>query len=170
MFQNPTNAKPENVRGKQTKTKQTAVTSLNDQIIDSLNFSGDKQSWFDLWHLHVEVHPEVETEWAVREESTRELVRLYRRLQERMISYPREYQIWIEVYDEYVGDDAIFIHTRNPNSDNFPARVQKEFPPEFENLKLKELMFQSGLTVAGQRIMNGNVYFLYDPEVGVSLS
>jgi len=141
----------------------------NDEIIDSLNLSGDTKSWFDLWHLHIEVDPEIETEWTIRIESLHELLRLFKRLQEKLKKYPNDYQLWIEIYDESIGDDAIFIHSKNPNSDNFPIKASTEFPPTSENLKLKKLLLEQGLSVAGQKMMEGNVYFLYDETAGVPL-
>jgi hypothetical protein len=145
------------------------MTNLNDDIIDNLNFSGDNKSWFDLWHHHIEVHPENETDWTIRIESLHELVRLFKRLKEKLKKYPSDYQLWIEIYDEYVGDDAIYIHSKNPNSDNFPIKASTEFPPKSENPELKKLLLEQGLSIAGQRMMEGNVYFLYDENAGVAL-
>ncbi len=33
----------------------------------------------------------------------------------------KPYQTWVCIHEEDTGADAVYIHTPNPNSDNFPA-------------------------------------------------
>jgi len=146
------------------------VTNLNDEVIDDLNFSCDTKSWFDLWHLHVDDNGKGNTDWSLREKSLEELVRLFHKLNEKLKEYPNQFQLWIEVYDNDCEDDAIYIHTKNPNSENFPTKFPTEFPPDLENERLKGFLAQQGLSLFGQKMMEGNVYFLYDKHVGLQFS
>src|SRR5258708_27262684 len=88
-----------------------------------LDFSGGPKSWFDLWHTHVDWGGEGNKDWKKREKFLTELLGLYEQYKVSLSKYPRDYQLWVKIDDKDSGQDAVYIHTKNPNTDNFPIKV-----------------------------------------------
>ncbi|MBK7855281.1 MAG: hypothetical protein IPJ79_10575 [Bacteroidetes bacterium] len=86
-----------------------------------------------------------------------------------MEAYPFPYQVWIEIYEKDSSDDAVYIHTKNPNSDNFPLRVKSDKKVINKNNKLEAFINQTGLSTATLPLKNGIVILLYDKSIGVPL-
>jgi len=102
-----------------------------------LDFSGGPKSWFDLWHTHVDWRGKGNGNWMVRKRSIMKLIRLYEEFKEALKNYPHDYQLWIEIDVMDSGQDAVYIHTKNPNADNFPIKVRaiKSLEPEAPSYK-----------------------------------
>ncbi len=66
------------------------------------------------------------------------------------------------------GEDAVYIHSRNPHEQNFPLIV-KNVKPQINNKYLKEFIESLTLTVVQVDTMEGKLYYLFDKQVGVPL-
>ena len=104
-----------------------------------LDFSGGPKSWFDLGHTHVDWDGDGNKDWKNRERFLTELFGLYDQYKSELKKYPREYQLWVTIDDNDSGQDAVYIHTMNPNADNFPIKVPGDEVLKTKNKKLKNI-------------------------------
>ncbi|MGD8456749.1 MAG: hypothetical protein PVF83_10215 [Anaerolineales bacterium] len=91
-----------------------------EEIKDNLDFS----SWFDLWHTHVDWKSEGQDNWSVRKQFLVKLFALYEILNQKMIQHNRIYQSFCIIDLEDSGQDSVYIHTENPNCDNYPLTLE----------------------------------------------
>ncbi len=79
-----------------------------------------ESEWFDLWHVHptpgVSVAPGPD-EWRVR---LRRLLAAWERVEAEARRLSRSHQTWLVIDPADPGQDAVYLHTPNPNEDNFP--------------------------------------------------
>ena len=134
-----------------------------------LDFSGGPKSWFDLWHTHVDWDGEGNTDWLVRKRNLHRLMELYTQYKQQLSAYPREYQIWISIDDVDSGQDAVYIHTKNPNADNFPYKALGNKVVRTRNVELKKFLETSDYAVIRVDTNEGDVYFLFDRATGIQL-
>ena len=66
------------------------------------------------------------------------------------------------------GEDAVYIHTRNPNENNFPLVVDQVIP-QIDNGPLRAFMNALKLTVVQVDTMEGKLYYLFDQHAGLPL-
>lgn len=86
---------------------------------ESVALDPNPSSWYDLWHTHVDWRSEGDRSPKKRQVFLQVLFTLFRRL----ASQARQRtacQVWLLVYPANSGQDAVFVHTPNPNHDNFP--------------------------------------------------
>ena len=95
-------------------------------ITKKLDFSGGKNSWFDFWHTHIDWNSDGNKSWNLRKEFLDKLLTEFENVKSELKKYPNEYQTWIMIDENDSGEDGIYIHTKNPNSENFPLKVQTE--------------------------------------------
>ncbi|WP_449403605.1 hypothetical protein [Exiguobacterium artemiae] len=84
----------------------------------ALDFSSD--SWFDFWHIHLDFHGRGNGHLKIRKAHVRALFQLMDELDAALKEWAQPYQLWIELSRLDAGLDAVFIHTNNPNDNNFP--------------------------------------------------
>jgi hypothetical protein len=81
----------------------------------------DLNSWFDMWHSHVDwegdgnlsrIHRQIQL-WAV--------FRTLRKFQNLTRYNKSKYQIFAYVHENEPENDAVYIHTENPNNSAFPC-------------------------------------------------
>ncbi len=56
-----------------------------------LNPSGEPDSWFDFWHMHVDWKGQGNRSWKARKSYLNELVRLFHELKNELKHYPKDY-------------------------------------------------------------------------------
>ncbi len=83
-----------------------------------LDFSPD--SWFDFWHVHLDFHGRGNGHLKVRKAHVQALFQLMNELDDALQAWGHPYQLWIELSRLDAGADAVFVHTNNPNGNNFP--------------------------------------------------
>ncbi len=145
------------------------MTKTLKSIISSLDFSGGTNSWFDLWHTHLDWDGAANQSWPLRRQHLEQLLQVYQQLSIKLQAYPHPYQLWIEIDEQEAGEDAVYIHTPNPNADNFPIQYASLDLPQFENQELKQFVCGLNLSIKGIKTQDGNVYFLYDENIGMTL-
>ena len=136
----------------------------------NLDFSGGTNSWFDLWHTHIDWDGKGNKSWKQREIYLNQLVDLFNRISDKMVGYPRPYQVWIEIWEDDSSEDSIYIHTPNPNADNFPVKINQSENVGFPNENLKFFLEKQPLSAICQSINGSNVVYVFDPLIGVRLS
>ncbi len=76
--------------------------------------------WFDMWHTHVDWEGDGNTSRMYRHAQLRALFRLFRRIQATAQSKQLNAQVFAVVTACEPGQDAVFIHTTNPNGTPYP--------------------------------------------------
>lgn len=141
----------------------------NREIIDELDFSGGRGSFFDFWHLHVDFDGDGNKDWETRKNFLDEQLDLFEYIKSKLSDYPHPFQIWIGVDEDDSSQDGIFIHTPNPNSDYFPHVVVNDDKVDCKVKELKHYLDKTKLTLIKSTSDYSNYYFLFDENVGVSL-
>src|SRR5262245_42835724 len=68
--------------------------------------------WFDMWHAHLN-HEGAHQRWA-------NLLNLWAEVDTAGRASGRPWQSWVVLQPTQPRDDAVYLHTPNPNRDNFP--------------------------------------------------
>ncbi|MGK4116302.1 hypothetical protein AB0Y38_08385 [Lysinibacillus capsici] len=120
----------------------------------------DEEGWFNLWHTHLDFYGCGNNGLKIRREHIKAHIVLYNRLLERLSTFGKPYQIWMEFVEEDAGLDSVNIHTPNPAEDNFPltiANVDWNCPvPKF----LKDLIDLNEWNVGYYKQVSTNSYFI----------
>lgn len=141
---------------------ETKMTDLD------LDFSGGQNSWFDLWHTHVDWEGQGNRNWKLRQVYLNQLIELFTELKRELKQYPKDYQLWIIIDEQDSAEDAVYIHSKNPNEDNFPLVVE-DITPNIKNKKLKTFINSLDLTVVQVDTMEEKLFYLFDKKVGIPL-
>ncbi|KAA5531798.1 hypothetical protein [Paenimyroides baculatum] len=135
----------------------------------ALNFSGDNDSWFDLWHIHTDFEGEGNTDFVTRRTSLDKLLQEYKRYKCELEKYPHPYQIFMIIDENDSSEDAVYIHTKNPNSDNFPLKIEAGKDWTCTNKQLAEFMKQTNFYIVEATHSESKFYYLFECDTGVSL-
>jgi hypothetical protein len=76
--------------------------------------------WYDLWHTHLDWRGEGNHEWGGRRAFLRDLFGLFDQIELRVRGWSKPAQVWVVVEESDSSQDAVYLHTPNPNRDNFP--------------------------------------------------
>lgn len=90
-----------------------------------LNFIDAEEAWFDLWHTHFDWNGYGNHSFDSREPHLNKLFRHFDLLIEKAVSLETDYQIWATVLDFDSYSDALYLHTPNPNRNNFPYKLSR---------------------------------------------
>jgi hypothetical protein len=135
-----------------------------------LNFTDPAKSWFDLWHVHFDNWGYGDHSFKKRKPHLDKLIRHFDLLVEKAKSLKTDYQIWITLLDFDSASDALFLHTPNPNHDNFPYKIKDLSPTSTLTNKELSKYIQS---LSGYKILYGKAdesyCVIYKDNVGVSL-
>lgn len=152
--------------------KHSITVSMSKEISDSfkgLNFSGDESSWFDLWHAHSSCEDVDALDWNKRAACLQELIELYHYFQKQLEKYPKHFRLWIEVWENDPTQNAVYIHTPNPNNQNFPIAVEDGFEPDIPDMMLKTWIEKQPFEKLTSKMQDDTVVYLFDPNVGITL-
>lgn len=146
------------------------------EIIETLDFTGGANSWFNLWHLHMSgvarssTREEVYIEnrrWVNRKKAIEQMIEVYHFLADKLNLYPNPFQLWIEVHEESMDHDAVYIHTNNPGESKFPLQYETKWPGS--NSRLEEFIRQTGFVVAAIGASEAKFFLLYKTGIGEPL-
>ncbi|MFD2601914.1 hypothetical protein [Flavobacterium suzhouense] len=134
-----------------------------------LDFTGGNNSWFDLWHTHIDFDGEGNKSPELRKIYLNKLLTTFIELKSELRDYPYKFQIWILLNENDSSEDGVYIHTKNPNEDNFPLKITSDNNYQPNNTVIKEFIAQTGLRSISVN-HNENIYFyLYDDTFGETL-
>ena len=127
------------------------------------------EGWFDSWHTHLDFYGFGNNSVKIRREHIKAHIVLYNSVLERLRTFQKPYQSFIELVDEDAGLDAVYIHTPNPNDDNFPL--------EIENLSwdctipkyIKDLINLNEFNVGHYKWETTNHYIIQSKNQGIKL-
>jgi hypothetical protein len=78
------------------------------------------ESWFDLMHWHPEIDGAGNEAPAAREKSVLLAKQYLTAAMRELRAWTQESQCWCLFDAADSGQDAVYVHTRNPNRENFP--------------------------------------------------
>lgn len=137
-----------------------------------LKIGVSKDDWFSLWHTHFDWDGDGNENWDIRLKYLNEMIDAYHQAKEQLKQFPKPYQIWILIHENDSASDALYIHSSNPNSDNFPVKLKeitKVSKPYFDDKRLEQFIKQQYLEVV-QVFYNGKKqFYLFDKNVGEPL-
>jgi hypothetical protein len=136
-------------------------------IIDNLDFTGTKSSYFDNWSTEFDWDGEGNKSREKRKDYLKLMLQFFNEAKVRLKKYPRDYQLWIEIDPTDSSKDAVFIHTPNPNNSTFPNHHQGKKGLKTKDNTIGEFVTKSKLEVYEGTKNGGNVIFLFDPKVGI---
>ena len=97
----------------------------------------DPNAWFDNWHLHFDWKGLGNGSFRKRKPHLDKLFRHFEILLEETKKLKKDFQLYAVILDYDSYSDALFLHTQNPNHDNFP--YQYETLSKKSTLKNKKL-------------------------------
>ncbi|MCM3363705.1 hypothetical protein ACTNDN_06400 [Niallia sp. HCP3S3_B10] len=139
---------------------------LNAEQYD-LDFSQD--AWFDAWHTHLDFYGYGNHSGKIRREHIKAHIFLYNSLLEKLSTFDKPYQSWIGLVEEEAGLDAVYIHSPNPNDDNFPIKIENlnwecTIPHDF-----KDLINRKDFNVGHYKWESDNYYIIQSKDMGIKL-
>jgi hypothetical protein len=91
---------------------------------EAATFCVHPEGWYDFMHWHADWPGLGNRSWKERSEHLRALFIMFERLTADVVSWPTPHQVWLRIDATDSSQDAVFLHTPNPNANNFP----NEFP------------------------------------------
>ncbi|AHM59273.1 hypothetical protein D770_05030 [Flammeovirgaceae bacterium 311] len=142
--------------------------------LERIDFSGSPDSWFDLYHLHIDNFGLGNKSWKARKQHLDALFRLADKIEEKLACYPKHFQYWIQIDEMDSSEDAIYVHSENPNSNNFPIKLDIDGQTECKSLTLLDYLKQKNYYMVKIRLSDakGNesiTFFLYKAGLGLEI-
>lgn len=96
------------------------------------------------------------------------LAKVYSKFAQQLTQLNKPYQLWILLDCRDASQDAVYVHTPNPNADNFPLLLDSvewgigDLSRYFEDML-------PGCHLRAGRMGGSGPYLLYSPEYGIAL-
>ena len=89
--------------------------------VDGLRIDLAQKAWCDLWHTHFDWQGFGDQGWVQRRRHLNALLRALARVRRELASTASPYQLFALVHPASSGNDALYVHTPNPNETPFPC-------------------------------------------------
>lgn len=80
-------------------------------------------AWWDHWHYHADWEGWGNRGWRLRRAHLGALITVFQAIASRRAELHVPFQAWIFLSGADAGADATYLHTPNPNAENFPLRL-----------------------------------------------
>jgi hypothetical protein len=87
---------------------------------DAAAFQVPRTGWFDYMHWHADWEGLGNLTWRARRAHLAALFTMFRRLVAQTRAWPEPHQVWLQIDAIDGAQDAVYLHTPNPNAANFP--------------------------------------------------
>ncbi|MBI5540799.1 MAG: hypothetical protein HY951_12115 [Bacteroidia bacterium] len=138
--------------------------------LKQLDFSGGPNSWFDLWHTHVDWDNNFNKNWSTKKIFIDKLLEIYELLKVKLKKYPHDYQVFISIIENDLSQNAVYIHSKNPNLDNFPINIVSADKFKIKDKELNKYISGLGLEIVPYIFDNELQYYLFDRKYGIPLT
>jgi hypothetical protein len=78
-------------------------------------------AWWDLWHYHADWRGWGNRRWRYRRAHLAALAHVFEMISSLAERFTTPFQAWILLSGRDAGEDAVFLHTPNPNGSEFPC-------------------------------------------------
>lgn len=118
--------------------------------LDHVNF----QSWFDLWHTHIDWKSKGNRYLEQRRRAATLTYDAFLYALERAETRVEPIQVWAQFF-ENTGDNAVYVHTKNPNGTRFPFEFDEtewrvSTPSDLEHISLAPQLELGKMTYQGE--------------------
>ena len=96
--------------------------SCHADMLHRLDLSAD--NWYDLWHLHPDMDGLGNANPTQRVRSLRKLKSTLSSFRRQLRAWPKPHQCWALVDPADSAQDAVYVHTPNPNKPNYPYQFR----------------------------------------------
>lgn len=141
-----------------------------------LDIRSHEKNWFDFFHQHIFTKDIGIVSWKSRKQHLDCLFRLAEKYEKEVKYLNRDFQLWININEFDYEDDAIYLHTENPNNSEFPWRINDQPEKEATNRNLDHYLRQKEskyiilkFIVKDQNEKESINYCLQRPNIGISL-
>ncbi|MFH1113785.1 MAG: hypothetical protein V1792_07675 [Pseudomonadota bacterium] len=122
----------------------------------------DESDWFEFWHYHADWKGRGNRGWRSRRHYLQALCTVFQTTVAAASLLRKPHQVWLTLHEKDSGQDAVYVHTPNPNRPSFPCKLQGA---EWGQREL-EAILQTYLTALPIRVgtvedEDGRVYFAY---------
>jgi hypothetical protein len=88
---------------------------------DAETFAVQASGWYDYMHWHAGWSGIGNLRWKERREHLAALFLMFRRLFDEVRDWSTPHQVWLQIDAYDSSQDAVYLHTPNPNAENFPS-------------------------------------------------
>ena len=120
----------------------------NSKPYEWINFSSDNDSWFDLFHHHIDNLGMSNDSWKCRKQHLDALFSLAEKYKSELKNYKKEFQFWILIDETDSFDDAIYLHTENPNKSEFPIEIEESKDIVIKNKLLSDYLNEKNMKLS----------------------
>lgn len=142
--------------------------SFNPEV---LSFKG-KNAWFDFFHFHIDNTGLGNRSWKSREQHLNALFLIAEKIETKLDGFEKPFQYWIEIYEDSY-DDAVYIHTENPNQSTFPTLLTFDSDLKITNTKLEDYIQRKNYVIKTKKLLDDGKpivgYFLQKKDLGLTL-
>lgn len=93
-------------------------------LVEGYQLHTDEVSWYDFWHRHLDFSGLGNSSLKIRREHIKAHIALYSKLLQQLESLNKPFQTWVCIHEEDSGADAVYVHTPNPNANDFPVNFK----------------------------------------------
>lgn len=133
----------------------------------------DLNSWFDFWHDHPDWDGYGNISWKHRFQHLQALIRRFNYLKDNLRDRKEDFQIFCLIDIKDSSQDSVFIHTKNPNHDNFPVKFERHIGNIDIPIQLRDFAESSGYEWFFYKWNRNdelvNLIYIYDKNVGLSI-
>ncbi|CAM4030975.1 hypothetical protein [Lederbergia lenta] len=140
-----------------------------ESTVEQYDLDFGKEGWFDFWHIHLDFYGYGNNSLKIRREHIKAHIALYNDLLEKLQTYEKTYQSWIELVEEDAGLDAVCIHTSTPNEDSFPFKIDSINWECKVPIKFKDLINLNEFNVGHYKWESNNSYIIQSQNKGIKL-
>ncbi|WP_096467064.1 hypothetical protein [Aneurinibacillus soli] len=128
-----------------------------------------EDSWYDVWHTHIDWNGVSIRGVKHKKEHRRALLALFQTILSQLKFYKKEYQTWVCIHENEPTADAVYLHTFNPNQNNFPLTFKKICWLEQIPGTLSGFIDSNAYKVGFQKAETGTIYWMCSKQQGVPL-
>lgn len=131
----------------------------------SIQVSTAVGSWYDLWHAHPDTEGQGNQSKEARRSSLERLRQEYLSTLEQLRGWEVPHQSWALIDPTDSEQDAVYVHTQNPNKKNFPYVFEGVSWARSKIPAWVSSVFPSSEFSLGRSVYNGHVmYWVLSPN------
>ncbi len=125
-------------------------------------------TWFDNWHIHFDWKGYGNNSFKSRKPHLDKLFRHFQILSDKTKDLKMDFQLYAIILDNDSSNDALFLHTPNPNNTQFPFKISDlSSTSNLTNKKLDDYI----KTLNGFKVLFGkadeNFCLIYNDNIGI---
>ena len=108
------------------------MDARNDLTLSLISSHLEDDMWFDFWHTHYDWPGFGNHRWKSRKPHLDALFRNFEHYAEHLNKWGKKFQLFIQINNSDSSQDAIYIHTKNPNFLECPGHTEFPYLPDVQ--------------------------------------